>query len=113
MMLCASRRQIVAVFQARRYSAFGADAIATALRIGLMRLVCVLLLLLLTVALVVEPTVEVCVSQVMQVPRFSTRFAWCNGREQLGQGTFGLVRLARTIESGIVVAVKNVRRHWG
>jgi len=106
-MLCASRHQIVAVFQARRYSAFGADAIATALRIVLMRFVCVILLLLLTMALVVGPRVEVCVSQVMQVPRFSTRFAWCNGRDDLGQGTFGAVRLAKIIESGVVVAVKS------
>lgn len=42
----------------------------------------------------------------MQVQGFGTCFAWCNGRAELGHGTFGAVRVAKIITSGDLVAMK-------
>ena len=61
---------------------------------------------MLTLALSVGATVLVCVSTVIQVQGFGPCFAWCNGRAELGHGTFGAVRVAKIITSGDLVAMK-------
>ena len=43
----------------------------------------------------------------MTVPDFGVCFAWCNGRDDIGQGTFGAVRRARHLPSGKTVAAKS------